>query len=385
MSVKVLFQLRRDVYLGSGGDLVQAKKTAEALREQGVDVSITNEVYPELHGFDLVHLFSLNTFRQAEYLYRRRMPFVVSTIFWDTANYVDRAVGGVGYRGFVKRLIYSVPPLYRSMLAIRDIGALREIAFRERLQIIWDRDKYKAHSPKSLYSKEIEWARLLLPNARAEVECLFKFTGLRRPYIVVPNAADLRFAQADAKPFIEKYGMRDFVLCVAARFNERKNQLRLIEALKGTRIPLVLIGDTFGRHEAIYLERCRNAADRNVIFLPRMQHEDLPSVYAAAKVHVLPSWYETPGLVSLEAALAGCNIVTTQEGTAKEYFGDFAFYCDPGDVDSIRNAVLRAYYSPRNDNLRKFVMDNYTWERAAYATLRAYQMVLAGDLSSALR
>ena len=42
-----------------------------------------------------------------------------------------------------------------------------------------------------------------------------------------------------------------------------------------------------------------------------------------AKVNVLTSWIETPGLVSI-AVYAGCNIVVTDKGSVRDYFHDYA-------------------------------------------------------------
>ena len=43
----------------------------------------------------------------------------------------------------------------------------------------------------------------------------------------------------------------------------------------------------------------------------------------------LPSWFETPGLAALEAALAGCSVVITPFGSTREYFGDLVEYARP--------------------------------------------------------
>jgi hypothetical protein len=114
-----------------------------------------------------------------------------------------------------------------------------------------------------------------------------------------------------------------------------------------------------------------------VTFLDSLPREELASAYAAAKVHALPGWFETPGLSTLEAAAAGCNIVTTDRGTAREYFGDLAWYCDPRLVESIRSAVLAAYQAPRADRLRELVRERYSWPRAAESTLEGYRLALA--------
>ncbi len=68
-----------------------------------------------------------------------------------------------------------------------------------------------------------------------------------------------------------------------------------------------------------------------VIWLGRLDHHDplLASAYAAARVFALPSWFETPGLAALEAALAGCAVVITPYGSTREYFGDLVEYARP--------------------------------------------------------
>jgi hypothetical protein len=191
--------------------------------------------------------------------------------------------------------------------------------------------------------------------------------------VVVTNAVDERFFSARPEPFVERYGLRDFVLC-AARVEKRKNQLLLVAALRGTGIPLVIVGQP---NPEEYRELCRRYADANVTFLEALPREELASAYAAAKVHALPGWFETPGLSTLEAAAAGCSIVTTDRGTAREYLGDGAWYCDPKDVVSIRNAVLAAYQAPRAGQLRELVRERYTWARAAESTLEGYRLALA--------
>ena len=49
---------------------------------------------------------------------------------------------------------------------------------------------------------------------------------------------------------------------------------------------------------------------------------------------------ETPGLSSLEAAAMGKNIVVTTKGDTYDYFEDYAFYCEPDDIESIKNALM---------------------------------------------
>ena len=136
-----------------------------------------------------------------------------------------------------------------------------------------------------------------------------------------------------------------------------------------------------------YRELCRRYADDNVLFLEALPQEQLASVFAAAKVHALVSWFEVPGLTSLEAGLAGCNPVSTDRGSAQEYLQDMAWYCDPKDVDSIRRAVLAAHAAPRSARLRPYILEHYRWEQAAAQTLEGYRLALSlqADQSEAER
>jgi glycosyltransferase involved in cell wall biosynthesis len=85
---------------------------------------------------------------------------------------------------------------------------------------------------------------------------------------------------------------------------------------------------------------------------------------------------ETPGLSSLEAAVMGCNIVVTKKGDTEDYFEDYAYYCEPDDVNSIRNAIDRAFESPFNPKLKDKILEKYTWEKTAAETIKAYQLVI---------
>jgi hypothetical protein len=143
-----------------------------------------------------------------------------------------------------------------------------------------------------------------------------------------------------------------------------------------------------------YRELCRRYADENVRFIDALPKEELASAYAAAKVHALPGWFETPGLSTLEAAAAGCNVVSTDRGLAREYLEDMAWYCDPRSLESIREAVLAAYKAPRGERLGEHVRERYTWERAAERTLEGYRLAVAvseaggeraGEAAEALR
>lgn len=115
----------------------------------------------------------------------------------------------------------------------------------------------------------------------------------------------------------------------------------------------------------------------NVEFISHIPQEEVFKHMLRAKVNVLTSWIETPGLVSLEAGYARCNIVVSDKGTVRDYFSDFACYCEPGDVVDIKNKVIEAMAKPFDERFREHIREKYTWEMAAKKTLEAYVSVLS--------
>lgn len=236
--------------------------------------------------------------------------------------------------------------------------------------------------PEKYNLDEIRWllsmANHLLPNSQAECDQLAALFNLD-PALFTPivNGVDnIFFDTASPAPFREHFGIHEpFVLCMG-NIEERKNQLRLIEALAGTGIHLVLAGQ---EREAEYAEKCRATADATVHFIGILEHggELQRSAYAAAEAFALPSTLETPGLAALEAAAAGCRLAVTREGCTREYFEDFAVYLDPYDSADIRRAVQTALDKPRRAELSAFIEKRYTWKRAAQQLTDVYRMLVS--------
>jgi glycosyltransferase involved in cell wall biosynthesis len=167
----------------------------------------------------------------------------------------------------------------------------------------------------------------------------------------------------------------NLVVC-AARIEGLKNQLNLIKALNNSSFTVLIVGEP-APNQNRYYKKCRGIAADNIIFTGRLTQKELAAFYRRAKVHVLPSWFETCGLSTLEAAAMGCNVVITDKGYTREYFGDDAFYCDPSDPASILYAVKQASKSDCRKELQRKILNNYTWQRAAAVTLKAYKKIIA--------
>ena len=190
--------------------------------------------------------------------------------------------------------------------------------------------------------KLLRLADLVLPNSPSEAIQLKRLFGVDASRVrVVPNGVLPAIATATPEIFCRRFGTFPFVLSVG-RIEPRKNTLELIRAARRLELPLVIAGEAppgFERYEA----ECRHAAAADTIWLGRLDHHDplLASAYAAARVFALPSWFETPGLAALEAALAGCAVVITPYGSTREYFGDHVEYARPHRSGEIGRALAQ--------------------------------------------
>ena len=186
------------------------------------------------------------------------------------------------------------------------------------------------------------------------------------------------FLDADPEPFRQHAGIRKPFVMQAGRIEPGKNQAMLCWALRQTDVPIVLIGGS--KHWPSYAELCRSISGSRLKIIDHMPQKLLASAYAAASVHALPSWMETCGLVSLEAALSGTPLVGSTFGHELEYLEGDAWYADPGDADSIRKAVLAAFQAgskhPRPIAMKRKALERFNWERTVDATERLYRRVL---------
>lgn len=161
-------------------------------------------------------------------------------------------------------------------------------------------------------------------------------------------------------PQIEEYPKKEqFCLHVSTLADGRKNVLRLVEAAIKYNFKLVLAGSVNSEKAFKPIKRLIEAHG-NISYLGRVSDKKLLELYSRAKVFALPSINEGVGMVAVEAASYGCDIVVTEIGGPKEYYGSRAFVVNPYDVDEIGKAVLAAMdenkYQPQ---LMKGIVNEY--------------------------
>jgi glycosyltransferase involved in cell wall biosynthesis len=358
--MKIAFISRPTLFTGKGGDSVQICNTAMQLRKLGIEIDIRlSDEKIEYDQYSLLHFFNIiRPDNILPHITRSNLPFVVSTIFVDYSEYEKKARKGL-------------PALVFRILSADFIEYLKAIA---RALLRGERIKsryYFFNGQKRSIRKITRMARMLLPNSNNEYERFRLAYGIPKEYKVIPNGIDTGLFN----PGNTSIQRDNFLILCVARIEGLKNQLNLIRAIAHTPYKLSIIG-AMAPNQSAYYEQCKLAATDNIQFIDFINQEALLDYYLKAKVHVLPSWFETTGLSSLEAAAMGCNIVITRKGDASEYFKDYAYYCDPESPDSILQAIEQAATDEVNPGLSSLVKTQYTWEEAAKRTLEAYKQIL---------
>ena len=361
-----------------GGDGVQIRETAKRLAQRGHHVQAVNTDQPDARGFDLVHLFNCRiqgSFRQQISSCKQAgVPVVVSPIWislakalWGsrgTMSVLQQAVGGAP----LKTVDSLLSKLRNRELVVRlPDGTVNAEGYGEES---WPVNR-------SLIKELLLQVDGLLPNSWLELQAVrqdlqWHGENFRSSYGVDPAL----FLDPDPNIFRKKLELAPSAQ--AGRIEPAKNQAMLCWALRETNLPIVLIGGT--KHWPAYADLCKSISGERLHIIDHLPQPLLASAYAAAAVHVLPSWMETCGLVSLEAALAGAPLVGSTFGHELEYLEGDAWYADPGDENSLLKAVLAAWeagrHHPRPITMKRKVLERFNWERTADATEKLYCRVL---------
>jgi len=164
------------------------------------------------------------------------------------------------------------------------------------------------------------------------------------------------------------------------------NMLKAMAHLEGKqRIKLVVIGGD--DHSQVEMQRLKNLSrtlkiGESVIFLGSVKQETLPFFYSAADLCVVPSYYESFGLVVLESLACGTPVVATKVGCAESVirYGETGYVVTDNDPGGLANKISLLLSRPNGKpdfvhSVRASVA-KYSWSNISEAILEEYRSVL---------
>ncbi|MCL5020579.1 MAG: glycosyltransferase family 4 protein [Bacteroidetes bacterium] len=200
--------------------------------------------------------------------------------------------------------------------------------------------------------------------------------------VVYPSVDYETFVPLDKGEAKRKFGVEDrYVLLSVGRLIRRKGFDKLLDVLPSVRtdIPNVKYVICGNGYDGEYLKSKATALklDNIVTFVHGVPFESLPALYSAADLFVMPNRLDEKdheqegfGIVFLEANACGIPVIGGRSGGVKEIIEDGVngFIVDGNNSDELRDRILDIYSRPEDfppDNIRRFVMERYTWDRSA--------------------
>jgi alpha-1,3-rhamnosyl/mannosyltransferase len=231
--------------------------------------------------------------------------------------------------------------------------------------------------------------------ARQDLLARFKLPPERVTTTALAAEAQFRPQTADEIARVRAaYNLPDELVLFVGINKPHKNLVRLVEAFgkllgDGSTATLVLAGPWDARYPeakaaiaALTDGGVGNTvrAAEPVRLLGPVPDADLPALYAAATVFVLPSIYEGFGLPVLEAMACGAAVACSSTSSLPEIAGEAALLFDPLDTDALAAAIGALL---ADENLRRQKVEQglrqaarFSWERTAAQTLAVYRTLL---------
>ncbi|MFC1864601.1 glycosyltransferase [Chloroflexota bacterium] len=209
---------------------------------------------------------------------------------------------------------------------------------------------------------------------------------------VVPCGVNLElFQPIDKKMARQQLGFADDKLILfVGRIEPLKGIEQLLEAMtylqnsQGLRL-VIIGGDENSQYE---IERLQGLSrdlqiQDSVIFQGLIKHERLPYFYSAADACVLPSYYESFGLVALESLACGTPVVATDVGDLKNIIrqGETGYVVTDNTPRRLADKIALLLSRPSPDAKSTFLIrasvSRFSWTNIAKEIIRECRLVLA--------
>jgi len=218
----------------------------------------------------------------------------------------------------------------------------------------------------------------------------FKSYGVTADKItVIPNGInpeDLK--SSDVDNFRRKFGLNDspFILFIG-RLNAIKGPDLLLYAFRN-------LNETFNDYHLVFagpdggmLSELKNKSEEmeiadRVHFTGYLEGEEKSSAYRAASLLAIPSRQEAMSIVVLEAGIIGTPVLLTDQCGFDEVESVRGGTVVNATVEGLQNGLLEILKNPdklksMGSNLKKHVVDNYTWEKIINKYIELYRQVLS--------
>jgi D-inositol-3-phosphate glycosyltransferase len=235
--------------------------------------------------------------------------------------------------------------------------------------------------------------RIVLPTQKEKEHLIQYYHAPVDKIRIVPCGVNLELFKPMDKLSVRRhlaFHMDDLIVLYVGRYTPIKGLDRLFKAFRNlthlSHLRLVMVGGD-GEHSPMFRQLKSKAKalhiENRLIFAGRVDQETLPEYYSAADVLVVPSYYESFGLVALEALACGTPVVTTSVGAMEDIVKDGVTGYVAKDTDPqhyarlIETVLLKQQQNGLSPSEIRSSVAEFTWSRSASLLLEAYRSLSA--------
>ena len=235
--------------------------------------------------------------------------------------------------------------------------------------------------------------RIVLPTQKEKEHLIQYYHAPVDKIRIVPCGVNLELFKPMDKLSVRRhlaFHMDDLIVLYVGRYTPIKGLDRLFKAFRNlthlSYLRLVMVGGD-GEHSPMFRQLKSKAKalhiENRLIFAGRVDQETLPEYYSAADVLVVPSYYESFGLVALEALACGTPVVTTSVGAMEDIVKDGVTGYVAKDTDPqhyarlIETILLKQQQNGLSPSEIRSSVAEFTWSRSASLLLDAYRSAWA--------
>lgn len=320
----------------AGGVQVRIRKIASLLKKRGIEVELFNPFVTDVSTCDVLHIFGLGIENRTLILCAKQQSKLI--------------------------VMSAVVPITNKM----------------KLYLYKFLHHFPIYTTYSVLYDSLQMTDVVIVETQAEADFLHRFYSVNyKKMVVIPNGIDAFTYQGD-EIFTRLCKHCDYVLQVG-RFDKNKNQLNVIKAIKGTGIDMVFIGGAEITEQSYY-QKCVDEAKGhdNIHFLGWLSQDSplFQSAYANAKLVILPSHYETFGLVLLEGGMAGADLALSNTLPILCYssFKKCRTF-DPNNIKQMREVIKDAFERPKDVTLKDKLINEFNWDTIIDQHIKIYSVI----------
>jgi len=174
------------------------------------------------------------------------------------------------------------------------------------------------------------------------------------------NPVFKKFYDEEEKEAIkEKYNLPNKFILFVGSIQERKNLLPVLQALKGTNVPFVIISNRNTKYLDRILSFIKNERMSNVFFRQVKSNKELAIVYQMSQSLIFPSLNEGFGIPIIEALSGRVPVIANDIDVFKEVGADYCYYVQMDDTIKLKRIIEQVWEErkiPNEEHLSDYMM-----------------------------